>query len=92
MHCVIGMRKALALLITALLFAPLIAHARKPAPAPEGVPIIIDSGRILLDVSFITAEGKERKALAWFNMGMAAPVLTHELYAELGLNRVPLLP
>lgn len=87
MHRAIIMRKAIAFMFATLLFAPLIAHARKPAPAPEGVPIIIDSGRILLDVSFITAEGKERKALAWFNMGMAAPVLSHELYAELGLKQ-----
>ncbi|BDV34539.1 peptide-binding protein [Methylocystis iwaonis] len=63
------------------------APAKKPPAPREGVAFILDAGRILLDVAFTTPDGQERKALAWFNMGMAAPVLTSDLYRELGLDR-----
>ncbi|BGE87976.1 hypothetical protein Ms3S1_p20240 (plasmid) [Methylosinus sp. 3S-1] len=49
--------------------------------------MILDAGRVLLDVAFETPEGGTRKALVWFNMGMAAPVLTRTLYQELAIDR-----
>lgn len=81
------MRRAIASLFAAFLFIPALTAARKPPAPPEGVPFILDSNRILLDVVFTTHEGRERKALAWFNMGMASPILTHNLYRDLGLDR-----
>lgn len=83
------MRIILTALVAALSLAlsAAAAPARK-SPAPqEGVAFILDAGRILLDVAFETPDGRERRALAWFNMGMAAPVLTSDLYRELGLDR-----
>jgi len=81
------MRRAIASLFAAFLFIPVLAAARKLPSLPQGVPFILDSNRILLDVVLTTPEGRERKALAWFNMGMASPILTHDLYRELGINR-----
>ncbi|TLG71566.1 peptide-binding protein [Methylocystis sp. B8] len=81
------MRRAIASVFAAFLFIPVLTAARK-APAPsDGVAFILDSNRILLDVVFTTPDGRERKALAWFNMGMASPILTHDLYRELGIDR-----
>ncbi|QGM98699.1 hypothetical protein [Methylocystis parvus] len=86
------MRKILLALLAALVFipavSPAVAAASKRNMAPlEGIPFIFDSGRILLDAVFMTPEGRERRALAWFNMGMSAPALTKALYRELGLDR-----
>lgn len=61
-------------------------QAAKAHEAVAGVPFILDSQRILLEVSFETPEGGARNALAWFNMGMAAPVLTKTLYHELAVD------
>ncbi|QGM46283.1 PDZ domain-containing protein [Methylocystis heyeri] len=59
---------------------------RRPAPkAARALPFRIDAGRILLEATFKTPDGKDRKALVWFNMGMKAPILTKALYRELGL-------
>lgn len=81
------MRRALSSLFALVLLIPAPAAARKPPAPSEGVAFILDSNRILLDVVFVTPEGRERKALAWFNMGMSAPILTHDLYRELGVDR-----
>jgi hypothetical protein len=81
------MRRAIASLFAAFLFIPVLAAARKLPPPPKSVPFILDSNRILLDVVFTTPDGRERKAFAWFNMGMASPILTHDLYRELGIDR-----
>jgi hypothetical protein len=54
--------------------------------AASAVPFVLDSQRILLEVSFETPEGGARKALAWFNMGMARPVLDKSLYRELAVD------
>jgi hypothetical protein len=60
---------------------------RRPAPATTAIalPFRIDAGRILLEAVFRTPDGKDRKALAWFNMGMKAPILTKALYREFGI-------
>jgi hypothetical protein len=60
-------------------------HAPKPPLA--ALPFQLDAGRILVEARFRTPEGAERKALAWFNMGMKAPILTKALYRELGIDR-----
>ncbi|MDD3594756.1 MAG: hypothetical protein PHX18_09065 [Candidatus Gastranaerophilales bacterium] len=44
-----------------------------------------DAGRILLDVQIETPSGL-RTALAWFNMGMAKPIVTEALAREISLN------
>jgi hypothetical protein len=50
------------------------------------IPFTLDADRILMNVSFRTPDGNERRALAWFNMGMPAPILTKALYRELGVD------
>ena len=60
----------------------------RSAPNPgivrnSGVPFTLDAGRILLEATFRTSSGDERKALTWFNMGMPYPVLEKNLYREL---------
>jgi hypothetical protein len=81
-------------LIFALLFllslAAASADAKKARPRSEPPPrkalrFEMDAGRILLRATFKTPDGGERKALAWFNMGMPAPILTKGLHSELGL-------
>ncbi len=81
------MRRAVASLFALVLLIPALAAARKEPAPPEGVALILDSNRILLEVVFVTPEGRERKALAWFNMGMASTILSHDLYRELDLGR-----
>jgi hypothetical protein len=46
------------------------APDKKLSAPQKGVPFILDSNRILLDVVFTTPDGHERGALAWFNMGI----------------------
>jgi len=81
------MRRAIASLFALVLLIPALAATRKSSLPREGVAFILDSNRVLLNVVFVTPEGRERKALAWFNMGMASPILTHDLYRELDLGR-----
>jgi hypothetical protein len=52
-----------------------------------GVPFTLDSQRILLEVALETLDGGARNALVWFNMGMAAPVLSKDLYRKLAIDR-----
>lgn len=51
------------------------------------VPFTLDAGRVLLELSFEAPDGGSRKALAWFNMGMARPILTKTLFRELQIDR-----
>jgi len=65
--------------------------AEKRASSPDKTPprslrFELDAGRILVAASFRTPDGGTRRALAWFNMGMQAPILTKGLYAELGIG------
>jgi hypothetical protein len=55
--------------------------------ASSTIPFLLDTQRVLLDVTFEQSDGARRKALAWFNMGMAAPVLSKRLYRELAIDR-----
>jgi hypothetical protein len=67
------------------------AAAKKPSPPPPPKPpqnalrFELDAGRILVAATFKTPDGGDRKALAWFNMGMQYPIFTKRLYSELGL-------
>lgn len=82
------MRKlVLSLLATLVPILGVSAAPRRNSAALAGIPFVFDSGRILLDVVFTTPDGRERNALAWFNMGMPSPMLTTALYHELGLER-----
>lgn len=87
--------RPLVLLILALLTAcnPPVARVDQVAldwPAEAGdivaLPMQRASGRWLVSVSFRRPDGGERRALAWLNMGAPAPVLSKELYRELGLT------
>ena len=66
------------------------AADKTTAPSAEKTPphslrFELDAGRILAAASFRTPDGGTRRTLAWFNMGMQAPILTKGLYAELGI-------
>lgn len=64
------------------------AATRRMKPRPDsGAPFFFEGGRILMDVRFVTPDGGSRNALAFFNMGMARPMLDKRLHAELGLDR-----
>ncbi|WP_102938074.1 peptide-binding protein [Methylocystis bryophila] len=92
-------RRLLTPLVT-LLCLVVLAAAAKPrtpsadksrTPAADKLPanalrFELDAGRILVAASFRTPDGGTRRALAWFNMGMQAPILTKGLYAELGIG------
>ncbi len=65
-----------------------ISKPQRPAPSPvAAMPFTLDAGRILVEATFQTPDGGIRKALAWFNMGMKAPILAKALYRELGVDR-----
>ncbi|HEY8260263.1 MAG TPA: peptide-binding protein [Methylosinus sp.] len=71
-----------------LAFAPSDARqSRAKAPGDGAVPFTLDAGRILLEIELQRPGGGMRRALAWFNMGMSAPVLTAALYRELQIDR-----
>jgi hypothetical protein len=62
-----------------------------PAQDPRAIafttiPFVLDTQRVVLEVSFEKPGGGTRKALAWFNMGMAKPVLAKPLYRELRID------
>lgn len=76
-------------LVSLLVAAP--AHAiSKPSVighSPVAVmPFKLDAGRILVEATFGTPDGGKRRALAWFNMGMQAPIVSKSLYRELGVD------
>jgi hypothetical protein len=71
-----------------LAFAPSDARqSRAKAPGDGAVPFTLDAGRVLLEIELQRPGGGTRRALAWFNMGMSAPVLTAALYRELQIDR-----
>jgi hypothetical protein len=78
-------RLALAVLLL-LALAPAVARENREAP-PGAVSFTLDAGRILLEIELQRPDGGMRRALAWFNMGMSAPVLTKSLYRELQIDR-----
>jgi hypothetical protein len=59
----------------------------KPKPEEPGAPFQIECGRILVETAFVTPDGGQRRALAFFNMGMGRTALAPALHAELGLDR-----
>ncbi|MBE7202404.1 MAG: peptide-binding protein [Parafilimonas terrae] len=59
--------------------------APQPATASTRIPLLYGSERPLVAVSFLRADGGERRVLAWLNTGAAEPVLSKALYRELGL-------
>lgn len=58
-----------------------------PAEAVTAVtlPMQRASGRWLVSLGFRCPDGRERRALAWLNMGAPAPILSEGLYRDLGL-------
>lgn len=55
--------------------------------APAIIPFVLDTQRVLLEVGFDKPEGGPQRVLAWFNMGMAEPVLSRALYRQLQIDR-----
>lgn len=69
------------------------ACAERIAPTKaraDAVAFTLDAGRILMEVGFRKPDGGLRKALAWFNMGMASPTLAKALYRDLRVGAEPL--
>lgn len=56
-------------------------------PVGDEIPMMLDADRVLLEITFETPQGGTRKALVWFNMGMAEPILTKALYRELAIDK-----
>ncbi len=83
------MRKLL--FIALALVMPLYAQAASKRAAQAAnladLPIVFDAQRILLDIEIMRPDGSPRKTRVWFNMGMAAPVLSRALYRELEIDR-----
>lgn len=82
--CALDEQTGIARLVSTEPAAPL---RNKRAIASTTIPFILDAQRILANVTFATPDGGSRTALAWFNMGMAAPTLTKRLYRELQIDR-----
>jgi hypothetical protein len=68
-----------------VLILALSAYASTAPRKTAGAHFEKDAGRILLDVQIETPSGP-RTALAWFNMGMAKPIVTEALAREINLN------
>jgi hypothetical protein len=47
----------------------------------------LEAGRVLFEAAFPTPEGGVSTSIVFFNMGMAAPVLSKRFYRELGIDR-----
>jgi len=56
-------------------------------PSSVTVPVTLDDNRMLVELAFTRPDGSVRKALAFVNMGSAAPALSAGLADELGVNR-----
>ncbi|SFL77793.1 hypothetical protein [Methylobacterium pseudosasicola] len=54
--------------------------------ATTRIPIVYGSQRPLVELVFARADGRERRVLAWLNMGAPATVLSKDLYRELGVG------
>ncbi|MCJ2060816.1 peptide-binding protein [Methylobacterium sp. J-048] len=50
------------------------------------VPIVYGSERPLVELVFARADGRERRVLAWVNMGAPTVILSKNLYRELGIG------
>lgn len=90
----ISFRRLLLVPLILMCICPPANAARNTRGAPQAargaggqIPMILDAQRVLLEVAFETPEGGARKALVWFNMGMAAPVLSKALYRELAIDQ-----
>lgn len=70
---------------TGLSGAPIAPPAVSDA-ATTRVPIVYGSGRPLVELVFARADGRERRVLAWVNMGAPTAVLSKSLYRELGIG------
>lgn len=89
-----GLRTLVIVLTTTLLAACHPAASKRDRvavawPAEAGTVVTLPmqrvSGRWLIPVAFRRPDGSERRAFAWLNMGVGAPILSQDLYRELGL-------
>ena len=83
-------RRALcrAIALIALLAAPvvLVAAPKKPAPGGVTVPFQVAAGRILVSLTFVGPDGRDRPALAWVNLGTPLMAVSVRLARELSLG------
>lgn len=87
--------RALVLLVAVVLLAacvpstPRMDQVAVVWPAETGTAVTLPmeraSGRWVVSIGFRRPDGSERRALAWLNMGAAAPIVSAALYRELGL-------
>ena len=60
---------------------------RSPGAAASGpVPFQLDDNRVFVPVTLIGADGRERRTLAFVNMGFAGLALSNKLYRDLGVG------
>lgn len=73
-----------ALVLMAMMPAP--SYAAPPSPPSTSESFVMVAGRVLVPLRFRTADGRERPALAWLNMGTAKAALSVGLRGDLGLD------
>jgi hypothetical protein len=56
-------------------------------PRSATLPFLFDDNRMFVELEFIRPDGSTRKALAYVNMGQAAPILTDDLFRELQIDK-----
>lgn len=73
-----------ALALTVTLSVP--SYAASPSPPSASEAFTLVAGRVLVPLRFLTADGRERAALAWLNMGTPKAALSAELRGDIGLK------
>lgn len=82
-----GRLAALAFMIAAAAVLPAAVSPAWAGPAasrPASEPFLLDAGRVLVTLVFRAADGRERPALAWLNMGAPRAALSPGLRRDLG--------
>ncbi|WP_158913487.1 hypothetical protein [Caulobacter sp. S45] len=66
---------------------PDMRQASRATPTSSGpVPFQLDDNRVFVPVTLISSDGRERRTLAFMNMGFAGPALSNALYRDLGVS------
>jgi hypothetical protein len=67
--------------------SPSLDSTAQGAPRSATLPFVLDDNRMFVELEFIRPDGSTRKALAYVNMGQAAPVLSDDLFRELEIDQ-----
>jgi hypothetical protein len=81
------LRPAICFLFTFIFCGSFAGAAVGKTAQARPAPFVTEAERILLEATFRGPDGGARKALVFFNMGMASPALSKKLYRELGIDR-----